>query len=497
MDTRAEVRGYGSNNRYEDTNEEDEVLDNEVLDNEDELLMITPSKDNLDEYLYDNERDDQQYDIEQEDGADNENLSDNELNILQQLEEHEANEDGDNVNEDLEGDGGNGRIYQNKLCKPVVAVGNTKIGLSQAKLFGLLDDKGNVKINKGPGVDRGNQHKKILAMSKPREIDPDLIDNASEKPSFAPSRTKEALNAMKNPKCGYDFVNRMKDDTSTFLDRVDRGAGKKGNYTKAELDTLEADYAIKLDKLQCPQCKKPQSFDEYIEKKRNCSQCNKKFDKLNVTSGISFAAKAQEKEAERRAKLRAQEVAMYGEKCVSYALPRTKPAATPPIPPPDKNASNSKFIRENILKISQQQQAKKLPPIGDEGAAPEDGPGIAYAGKKTGKKLSLDADKIIINKQQDGLPWINMVEKIAVQNTANNELLNATLANLQQQYGAYVEDGNGTHKSAKPPRSAPSTSKGSNSSRPKSASAASKGTLKDKTTMKFEKLLDVNDTTFE
>lgn len=487
MATREELRGYSNNNRYDD------VDDEEGLDIEDEKLMSTVSKDNIEDYLYDGEGDELQYDIDQEEDAgraeeEEENLSDNELNILQQLEEHEA-ENENYENEDLEAETGNGRIYQNKLCKPVVAVGNTKIGMSQAKLFGLLDANGKVKISgNGPAVDRTNQHKKILSMSKPREIDPDLVDNAVDKPSFKPSRTKEALNAMKNPKCGYDFVNRMKDDTSTFLDRVDRGGRKKGNYSKAELDTMEADYEIKLDKLQCPQCKKPQSFDEFIEKKRNCSQCSKKFEKLNVTSGVSFAAKAQEKEAERRAKLRAQEIAMYGEKSVSYALPRTKPTAQPPLPPPDKNAANSKFIRENILKIAQQQQqGKKLPPIGDEGNAEGD------RSKKPSKKLSLDADKMIINKEQGGLPWINMVEKIAVQNDTNNQLLNATLQNLQQQYGAYVDDGN--VKSAKPPRSGSASKSG----RPKSASATGTGKTapKDKTTMKFEKLLDVDDATFE
>lgn len=34
-----------------------------------------------------------------------------------------------------------GRPYQNPLCKPVISAGKIKIGLSQAKLFGLMDDK--------------------------------------------------------------------------------------------------------------------------------------------------------------------------------------------------------------------------------------------------------------------------------------------------------------------------------------------------------------------
>ena len=49
---------------------------------------------------------------------------------------------------------------------------------------------------------------------------------------------------------------------------------------------MSEDYEARLDKLICPSCRKPQSFDEFFEKKRNCSQCKLKFEKLNVTSGI-------------------------------------------------------------------------------------------------------------------------------------------------------------------------------------------------------------------
>jgi len=55
--------------------------------------------------------------------------------------------------------------------------------------------------------------------------------------------------------------------------------------SKWELEALKNDYEARHDKLMCPNCKKPQSFDEFYEKKRNCSQCQKKFEKLNITSG--------------------------------------------------------------------------------------------------------------------------------------------------------------------------------------------------------------------
>jgi hypothetical protein len=42
----------------------------------------------------------------------------------------------------------NDRAYQNPLCRPIAVVGNTKIGLSTARLYGIsLDENGNVKLN--------------------------------------------------------------------------------------------------------------------------------------------------------------------------------------------------------------------------------------------------------------------------------------------------------------------------------------------------------------
>lgn len=64
-------------------------------------------------------------------------------------------------------------------------------------------------------------------------------------------------------------------------------AQSKGKLSKWEFEALKNDYEARHDKLMCPNCRKPQSFDEFFEKKRNCSQCQKKFEKLNVTSGAS------------------------------------------------------------------------------------------------------------------------------------------------------------------------------------------------------------------
>jgi transcription initiation factor IIE alpha subunit len=74
----------------------------------------------------------------------------------------------------------------------------------------------------------------------------------------------------------------FKINLSTVLD-----AAESKKLSKWELEKMKDDYEARLDKLICPNCRKPQSFDEFYEKKRNCSQCKMKYEKLNATSGIS------------------------------------------------------------------------------------------------------------------------------------------------------------------------------------------------------------------
>ncbi len=218
--------------------------------------------------------------------------------------------------------------YQHRVNMPIQTIGTTTITLSQAKLFGLLDKEGNIVLKKsGQGENFRSslsldQRKKYYnSMAKPNniseELNPDDYLDPRDIPTFKPSRSKDAERAMKDPKCGYDFMDRL-DSRGDFLDRVDtRNPSGTKKLSKSQFEAMEQDYIAKHDKLQCPKCLLPQTFKEFFEKQRKCTRCNLKFDKLNVSSGLGFAKKNEMREKERLEKLRAIEVEMYGDKSMS------------------------------------------------------------------------------------------------------------------------------------------------------------------------------------
>ena len=219
---------------------------------------------------------------------DNEEYDEDELLIIEEGNENE-NEDGKPFR------------YQNPLCKPVFKAGGLELGFSQAKLFGLLDENGNIVLkkpnNNGPVQSRSEMRNRINNMSKPREINTEVIEDPEE--SWKPSKSKEAQNAMKNARCGYDFIDRL-NERGDFLDRVNIS---NSGISKAAKAQAEADYEAKIDKLACPSCKKVQSFTEFFENKRECSQCKERFTKLKTFNASSFEARMREAAAKRESKL--------------------------------------------------------------------------------------------------------------------------------------------------------------------------------------------------
>ena len=227
--------------------------------------------------------------------------------------------------------------YQSELNAPVIVVGNTKLGLGKAKLYGLVNDDGEVvdRNSKSSNADKMKQRKYLDKISKPR--DPVEVSVPDDAPTFKPIKNKEAEIAMRNPRCGYDFVDRLK-EKGNFLDRAfgDKTDDKK---QKKLLESAEADYDAKLDKLACPQCKKEQSFLEYYEKRRYCSQCGEKFCKLNIFNPNSFERRMREQELKRKQGLDDIDNEMYGKTSaakVNPNIPKTQ-AATKPI----SNATNT------------------------------------------------------------------------------------------------------------------------------------------------------------
>lgn len=239
-----------------------------------------------------------------------------------------------------------GRLYQNPLCRPIAKVGNIEIGLSQAKLFGLLDENGELQL-KMPGVSEAPQRSKaetlkvLAALSAPRELAlEDYEDEEAAELTFKPIKNKASEAAMRNPRCGYDFVDRL-NDRGDFLERA-FGSGTSEKMNRKLLEGEKEDYEARLDKLACPSCKKEQSFDEYKSKKRECSQCKVRFTALKVFNASSFEKRQREAAAKKEAKLAAIDSIMYGNLGVPAVKPSTLP---PPAPAPSSQGGSQASLR--------------------------------------------------------------------------------------------------------------------------------------------------------
>lgn len=229
--------------------------------------------------------------------------------------------------------------YQHEAAKPRFAVGKEKLSISQAQLYGLLGKDGNIQLrSSSPSRSVKDMRSQVERLSRPH-VPSTLLANEEEEKNltFQPKRSAQALAAMKNKLCGYDFMDRI-NNRGGFLDRITPDIGKKKKIPQSQYDALKQDYDAKLDKLQCPKCLKPQSFDEHFENRRVCTACHVKFEKLNVSSGLSFLTNVKAKEAERVEKLKRIEREMYGDDGKSSVVnkcsgPKTNPPTTalPPI----------------------------------------------------------------------------------------------------------------------------------------------------------------------
>ena len=217
------------------------------------------------------------------------------------------------------------RPYQNPLLKPIIKVGGLEIGLSKAKLYGLVDGDGNVAL---PGEKRdvlktkNDARRYFKKMAAPREINADEILEKfdEEKPTFKPTRNRDAEAAMRNPRCGYDFVDRLK-AKGDFLDRA-FGGSTNAKAEKKKTDVAEEAYKDRIDKLRCPLCKREQSFQQFFTKQRDCNQCGVRFVPSKVHSSVDFEARMADAERRRAEKLKKLDDEVYA----SAPPPQAKPA---------------------------------------------------------------------------------------------------------------------------------------------------------------------------
>lgn len=218
------------------------------------------------------------------------------------------------------------RPYQHPHCKPVFQSGNLTIGMSQARLYGLLDENGKLKIPEPEDLhvdDLQASLSRIGAMSEPRELDlSHIVDPEAKEETFKPAKSKQAENAMRNPRCGYDFIDRLNNQEGGFLDRAFGNDKAQSKMEKLQMDSAKEDYLASHDKLVCPKCKREQSFDEFWEKKRMCSLCKERYQKGNLCNAGAFERRLKEQEEKRLRKLAEAEAEIYAVKKVAYSKPK-------------------------------------------------------------------------------------------------------------------------------------------------------------------------------
>ena len=250
-----------------------------------------------------------------------------------------------------------GSPYRKGKTRTLLEVGSVGVTYGQAKLFGLLDRDGNVDLsrlqNPHNSSQKGFQRKHVDLLSQPTKIEtksPPLDEEAI----FKPQKTAVALKAMRNPRCGYDFIQRL-NERGDPLESLTTITKKK--HTDAEKEA----YDLKLDKLQCPRCRRYQTYDEYTEKRRFCAVCNEKYTKLNVCDPISFEKKLKRKAEKREANLAKIEEEMYHyEKTPFRAKPlnrvlyqSTKENTRQPIAIVQPSMRAKDLISSNVLATSQ------------------------------------------------------------------------------------------------------------------------------------------------
>ena len=161
-DTFDELNRQVESNKHTEIDQEDDV--------EDELDMLEYSRDDeeppqrqevMQEGTYEVDQEgtyevDQEgtYEVDQEEEDDMEEETDDDEE--EEEDEYAAEQDELNASQektksvkDKDRDAqGQGHVYENKFTKPVLKLGNTTVSVGEARLYGLLDKDGNVKLDK-------------------------------------------------------------------------------------------------------------------------------------------------------------------------------------------------------------------------------------------------------------------------------------------------------------------------------------------------------------
>lgn len=147
------------------------------------------------------------------------------------------------------------RPYITPLTRPVMAAGNTQLSFAQARLFGLVDENGEVRsvdtIQAESAAAAAAKHQATMEsvknLSGPRELDLSHIEVPEDAElKFKPSRSAAADKAMRNPRLGYDFIDRL-EGAGDFMERMTAEPAKGSKKEKKELQSAKVKNVIDLD----------------------------------------------------------------------------------------------------------------------------------------------------------------------------------------------------------------------------------------------------------
>ena len=171
-------------------------------------------------------------------------------------------------------------------------VGQMVVSKYQAKLYGIKKPSQNRKKKKEVVLSENMEAIACPVRRYEERSQKNVFGKESERINctFKPAKSKAAINAMNNKDCGYDFLTEPNPEetaiptfgkTDMFLKRMDNK--ERTRRKKLVKDYAEACYDDKIDKLRCPNCGNPQSYDEFVEKRMMCVNdfCGRKFNYVN------------------------------------------------------------------------------------------------------------------------------------------------------------------------------------------------------------------------
>ena len=135
---------------------------------------------------------------------------------------------------------GTTRQYENKTTKVLIQKGTLSLTVGEAKLYGLLNENGELKRKETPKINSKKvripsfflflicfmaqlheTNNKLSAVKDFTELVTENDQKIARECSFQPKKSQQALRAMKNPKCGYDFITKLKEN-GNFIERCYR-----------------------------------------------------------------------------------------------------------------------------------------------------------------------------------------------------------------------------------------------------------------------------------